>query len=423
MSSPSPSLSWCRHCGRPNEMTDEHVPPKSTGNTGPVRVADPFDGAAVLSEVAAWRDGHVVRTLCRTCNGRASDWGYVREYHKWHDLFVKAHTAGRRTKVDPFRGSPFSATLPYDVMPARFIRQVVGMMLAVQETEDLFAEHPQLAKLIDADPALPTGTRREGVEIEPLHLYLSVYSGPWAYGTRPMAQVEVPLEPGALIVPPGSSSRTTTLWVLALSPFVFIAADSPGDRYGFEITTWARWRFDQRPSKSERGVTLPTVEDLEPGLRAMLQQRITWCATPDPVPCPAHELCDLDLRPSGDETDERGLHPCPLVRAHTRTTAPPVPPDEGHPSQLRLTSPPTGTSGSDPRPIDATWMAGGPCRPRRTPAGRCRPDRIAPRTATKLSGTATGDGARAVRPEPLHGSLLSGVGDGGVNRSWTSVAT
>lgn len=253
-------------------MTDEHIPPASTGNTAPVhRVADPFDGASVLAEVAEWRHGHVVRTLDRTCNGRASDWGYVREYRKWHDLLVEAHTAGRRTKVDPFRGSPFHANLPYDVMPARFVRQVVGMLLAVQATEHLLAEHPQLAQLIDLDPELRSGPRREGLNIEPLHLYMSVYSGPWGYMTQPMAQVEVPLTPSALVVPPGSRSRTSSLFVLALSPFVFIAADAPGNRYGLEVSSWTRWRYDQRPRKSERDVTLPTVEDLEPGLRAMLQ--------------------------------------------------------------------------------------------------------------------------------------------------------
>lgn len=29
-------ISWCRHCPRPGEVTREHLPPKSAGNTGPI---------------------------------------------------------------------------------------------------------------------------------------------------------------------------------------------------------------------------------------------------------------------------------------------------------------------------------------------------------------------------------------------------
>jgi hypothetical protein len=117
-------------------MTDEHIPPKSTGNDQPVQaVENPFDLETILREVAEWDEGHVVRTLDARCNQRASDWGYVKEYRKWHNLLEKAHLAGRATRHDPFRGSqPFPFELPYDAMPARFVRQVVGMLLAVQQS-------------------------------------------------------------------------------------------------------------------------------------------------------------------------------------------------------------------------------------------------------------------------------------------------
>lgn len=165
-------------------MTDEHVPPKSTGNDEAVHlVEDYFDLDSVLAEVAEWDQGHVVRTLDRRCNGRASDWGYVKEYRRWHDLFKEAHRAGRATRIDPFRGDrPWSIDLPYDVMPARFVRQAIGMLLAVQASPDLLAGSPQLADLIAGDPDDGERPRPAGLTIEPMYLYLSVYSGRWSYG-------------------------------------------------------------------------------------------------------------------------------------------------------------------------------------------------------------------------------------------------
>ncbi|MGE0178062.1 MAG: hypothetical protein AB7G17_13720 [Phycisphaerales bacterium] len=158
-------------------MTDEHVPPRSTGNDEPVRlIEDPFDLQGVLRQVAEWDEGHVVRTLDGRCNGRASAWGYVKEYRRWHDLFKEAHVAARATRIDPFRGAqPFSIDLPYDVMPARFVRQVVGLVLAVQESPQLFVGAPQLADLVGGDPDDEEQPRSGGLPIEPLHLYMSVY--------------------------------------------------------------------------------------------------------------------------------------------------------------------------------------------------------------------------------------------------------
>lgn len=103
-------------------------------------IADPFDVKAIVKQVGEWDEGHVVDTLGPACNERASNWGYVKEYRRWFDLFV-AETKGRaaKTGVDPLRDTtqPFVIELPYDVHPARFVRQVLGMFLAVQE-----AEHP-----------------------------------------------------------------------------------------------------------------------------------------------------------------------------------------------------------------------------------------------------------------------------------------
>ena len=272
VSATSERLSWCRHCGRPGEMTDEHVPPKSTGNDEAVRlVEDAFDLEGVLVDVAEWREGHVVRTLDRQCNGRASDWGYVKEYRRWHDLFMGAHTAGRATRIDPFRGDqPWSIELPYDVMPARFVRQAVGMLLAVQASPDLLAGSPQLADLIGGDRDDEDQPRAGGLTIEPMHLYLSVYSGGWSYGTAPITSLTLDTTPSALVVPPAVRTREVDVYVLALAPFVFVASTAHLANLGLDINEWATWERSRRPRRSERLLNIPTVDTMQPGLRAML---------------------------------------------------------------------------------------------------------------------------------------------------------
>ncbi len=191
-------MSWCRHCGSLDRMTREHIPPASTGNTEPVRrVDDPFDLEAVSREVVEWQEGHVVRTLCSECNHRASRWKYVSEYRRWHDLAMEAATERQKTHGgNPLRGlSPLDLELPHDVHPARFVRQVVGMLMAIQEPEHLFAGHPQLADLIGGEVDNPEKRREAGGGLGGLHLYLSVSPLRWAYFVAPALVVRMSTKP------------------------------------------------------------------------------------------------------------------------------------------------------------------------------------------------------------------------------------
>lgn len=131
-----------------------------------------------MQSVVEWPDGHVVRTLDRECNERASRWGYVKEYKKWFDAGSSgARKAFRLTGRDPLRGiEPFQFKLAYDFHPARFVRQVLGMFLAVQDSEHLFVTHPALPGIIGPDTSSDEERRRDGLDISPLHLYLSAYN-------------------------------------------------------------------------------------------------------------------------------------------------------------------------------------------------------------------------------------------------------
>jgi hypothetical protein len=256
-------------------MTGEHIPPRRTGNVDPVGlVLDPLDINSVVQQVADWNEGHVVSTLCLDCNGRASRWGYVGEYRRWFDDFVAHRKAVvAKTGADSLRArKPLEIDLPYNVQPARFVRQVLGMFLAVQEAEHLFVEYPVLPELIGPDPSGDSRRRADGLDISPLHLYLSVYNGKWGYGTCPMASIRMSFGPASelLWTPPSSSSELDDFLILCLTPFAFVLTTAEARDLGHDISSWTRWTVGQRPDKSERPLTLLTVDQLQGGIRAMI---------------------------------------------------------------------------------------------------------------------------------------------------------
>jgi hypothetical protein len=256
-------------------MSGEHVPPRGTGNKRPVGlVVDPFDLNLVVRQVAEWDEGHVVSNLDRACNQRASDWGYIKEYRRWLELFIaEAKAVAAKTGADPLRHTnPFEIELPYDVHPARFVRQVLAMFLAVQETEDLFAGHPVLPELIGPDPSDDSKRRTDGLDISPLRLYVSVYNGRWAYGTVPMLAIKTSLLPTRELMwtPPSSASQLDDLLILCLTPFAFVLTTADANDLGHDISPWTQWSVDQRPSKSEVRLALPTADQLQGATRAMI---------------------------------------------------------------------------------------------------------------------------------------------------------
>lgn len=252
----SPVISWCRHCGLAGPVTREHVPPHSTNNDGPVgRVVDHFDLDAAVQEVAEWEEGHVVSTLCLGCNNRASRWGYVKEYRRWFELFLAhAKAVVLQTNTDPLRGaSALEIELPHDVQPARFVRQVLGMLLAVQATEHILAAYPALAELIGPDPSDGRKRRRDGLNIAPLRLYMSVCNAKWSYSCIPMLAVEIALGTSSPVLwaPPSSiPSQRDDVVMLCVSPFTFILTTKAATNLGRDISDWTSWSVDRRPVRT-----------------------------------------------------------------------------------------------------------------------------------------------------------------------------
>jgi hypothetical protein len=229
----------------------------------------------VVRQIAEWDEGHVVSTLDPECNGRASRWGSVKEYRRWFEFFVdRARVIVKRPNAHPLRGmTPFEIHLPYDAHPARFTRQVVGMFLAVQATEQLLAEHPVLAELIGPDPDDGSGRRVDGLGIAPLHLYVSVCNAQWGYLDRPMlaAQVSLGVRNERLWTPPpsGPTQLDDTL-MLCLAPFAFVMTTRNATDLGHDISHWATGPVDRRPRSQQRRLLVPTADQLQSGLRAMV---------------------------------------------------------------------------------------------------------------------------------------------------------
>ena len=268
------AASWCRHCGAATRMTREHVPPRSAGNSNPIRrLVDPFAQDAVVMEVDAWNDGHAVTTLCGPCNVRASRWGYVAEYRRWHETFVVvARRYAAEHGVDPLLGpDPFRIELPYDVHPARFVRQVIGMFIAVQSGPAVVSDHPQLMELIDSDVNDAAKRRADGLSIAPLRLKMVVDNGPYAYLAAPALAITIPTSDGtsAVWTPPGSRSSHFDLMLMRFAPFAFFLTH--GDSHpGLDISHWTTWNVDQRMRRSQRLLEVPTVLSMKTITAGML---------------------------------------------------------------------------------------------------------------------------------------------------------
>jgi hypothetical protein len=251
-------------------MTREHVPPKSAGNSDQFRrLEDPFDPQSAAAEVGEWKEGHTVSTLCDPCNKRASQWKYVAEYRRWFEHFVATarKIARERGGADPLLdNAPFEIELPYDAHPARFIRQVVGMILAIQSDHLSFASYPELSSLIGSDEIDPRKRRRDGIDISPVRIAMAVDNGVFAFlPTAAAITVKTPPQQ-QLWTPVSAQSSLDNFAMVRWSPFAFFITD--GEPHpGLDVTDWTQWSVDRRPTRQERRLAVPTVAAL-PGIAA-----------------------------------------------------------------------------------------------------------------------------------------------------------
>jgi hypothetical protein len=108
--------------------------------------------------------------------------------------------------------------------------------------------------------------------VEPAHGRRQLDQLPCQRASVRVITVETSLGPASRLVwtPTVSGSRVNECLVLCLAPFVFVLSTADASDLGHDISLWTQWSANQRPSKSERRISLPTADQLQGGLRAMV---------------------------------------------------------------------------------------------------------------------------------------------------------
>jgi len=255
-------VSWCRHCGLPGTMTEEHVPARSAGNAERIR-QQPFPGDESAAVMRTWEQGLTFPTLCSACNANGSRWGYVREYRAWRESGIDSLKAyckrvKRHGKGLLVPGEIIPLQLTYDRMPGRFARYVIGMLFAVQRNERLAVEHPHLLDAVkpSTDDKVP-----RPCEISPVRMYLNFANHNTFVMTDSALEVNVNLggrTDSGLHVPPGRST-VTDFQVIIVTPFAFVfVLDGPTPaNAGVDVSSWTTFGHHQRVDRKMRKMDMP----------------------------------------------------------------------------------------------------------------------------------------------------------------------
>lgn len=255
MSNPEPS-DWCRHCLRDDvAMTLEHLPPRSAGNSSPVR--ERSDAEQILRE---FNEGHALPVLCDSCNGGASDRGLTNAYKLWRLEVIDAietHTH-RESGGRPYNvwrtESVVQVEHGYNLHPGRIARQLLGMLLAIQDNSQLASEHPALRE---------TYFSEDTASIAPMRLFVALANTNYRYFTDALAAIRLDLKTGS------SVSATMRLW--SFSPFVAVLIEDGSDAPfpSLEVGDWLGHPTTHHFRKSDRSVGYPVAPRFDP-LVAML---------------------------------------------------------------------------------------------------------------------------------------------------------
>jgi hypothetical protein len=168
-----PRNGTCRICGTVAEMTEEHMPPRGSFNVqrGREIALDDALGSDELDPPATgrWFQGGIRGyMLCRSCNNATGRWG--REYQEWarRAILLLKGLPAPVDELDASHGYSYVQVEFKKVYPARFVRQVIAMMLCVSGSAELGRRHLGLVALALGGPAVPLPP--------PLRLYFNLYA-------------------------------------------------------------------------------------------------------------------------------------------------------------------------------------------------------------------------------------------------------
>jgi hypothetical protein len=122
---------YCRLCGRPKKLTDEHTPPKAAYNKGPVSFTSFLDLFASLNgkrpPIKKSSNGVKRTTLCKPCNSWAGG-VYVPAFVKW-----TKQAQAKLANPEELNGT----YLRYEIQPLNILKEIMLMRLAWVPVHDL----------------------------------------------------------------------------------------------------------------------------------------------------------------------------------------------------------------------------------------------------------------------------------------------
>lgn len=248
-------------------MTEEHLPPRVAGNQSPITVYNEQNGALMV--LRSFEHGHTIPSLCRADNNKASHRGLPEAYALWRDDTIghlqEAAAAFHHATGQPHNDLFFvtresgAFTLPMEhgtklgsehitnLNPGKIVRQVLGMMLAVQDTRYLLDTQPQLTAAYHSD---------EPTSIEPFTLHLALANSGLGYFRNVVLSVSVNLT--------GQGESSTEFWAVAFPPFlIFLTSGPKAPIEATRIDHWLEYPVSRAFSKRDRKVRYPIANPRE----------------------------------------------------------------------------------------------------------------------------------------------------------------
>ncbi len=260
-------------------MTREHLPPEATGNNSEVTLYQQFgDEFQVFRQ---FPKGHALETLCMQCNGGASERGLPQAYTAWHadvlghlprcgaayrhvfgadpnDLWTRNRSDGSAWILPLEHGRGVDPETMRNLHPGRIARQILGGILAVQNTRRLLDDHPQLqAAYFSEEPA----------SIAPFTLHVALANAGTAYLNTSASAITIDLTT--------DSSTADECWIMTFAPFVMILVE--GEQSPITATRIDHWF--QRPTnqtfgrRADRTVSYPIARRGELLVESLYQGR------------------------------------------------------------------------------------------------------------------------------------------------------
>lgn len=222
----------CRLCGQIDDLTKEHIPPKSSGNkqrhtnlTFDDWLRDKLEEDNPEAKHTVEQGGIFGYTICRSCNSLTGKL-YGNEYKKWVEFAKKKIDSfgnGIVPQLDSITG-PFGENFTFgskedgSVKPGAFVRQVLSCLCSLSGSWDLAERYPAIRRIIleQATEPLPQG----------MELGMFIFFGPRVRVHGPQLKID--------------ANTLTWRWVqeIAYPPFAFqfvIASNNPQPGLGLLI--------------------------------------------------------------------------------------------------------------------------------------------------------------------------------------------